>query len=139
MTRCRAIPLVLILAVAGAGLGACEQTEPDASPGEPAAKTPATRTTVVSVPTMHCAGCETTLERELGDVPGVAEVSADYDTFTVRVRHDDSVTPATLIARVTQAGYADSKLAPDEPATRETDAADPEAPAHDHDSDHATH
>lgn len=46
----------------------------------------------VSVPAISCGHCVNTIERELGELAGVDEVSADAQARTVTVRWDESST-----------------------------------------------
>lgn len=43
----------------------------------------------VKVPNISCGHCVKTIERELGDLEGVSEVSADQPSKEVRVEWDD--------------------------------------------------
>jgi copper chaperone CopZ len=59
------------------------------------------------VPTVHCGSCNFTIEETLDELAGVAGREVDLDTKQVRVTFDpDSITPATIVAAIEQAGYA---------------------------------
>jgi mercuric ion binding protein len=60
----------------------------------------------LAVDGMSCVGCAGAVASTLEDVPGVAEVTVDYDQRTARIRlSDTTVQPATLVAAVEDAGY----------------------------------
>jgi copper chaperone len=46
----------------------------------------------VSVPGISCGHCVMTIEREVGEVPGVSSVAADHATRTVTISWDPDLT-----------------------------------------------
>ncbi len=63
-------------------------------------------TVELAVDGMSCVGCAGAVASTLEDVPGVGEVTVDYDRRTAHVRlTDTTVQPATLVAAVEEAGY----------------------------------
>ncbi|MFB6074421.1 MAG: heavy metal translocating P-type ATPase [Haloarculaceae archaeon] len=60
----------------------------------------------LSVDGMHCATCETFLERRATGVDGVRAAAASYSTGTLRTTYDpDALDPETVAARVSGVGY----------------------------------
>lgn len=67
----------------------------------------------LAVEGMSCVGCAGTVTTTLEAVPGVAEVSVDYEHRLATIRlADESVEPSVLIAALDQAGYPSSPAAP---------------------------
>lgn len=65
-----------------------------------------TRDLDLSISGMTCAACATRLEKVLGAVPGVADVSVNLATEKAHVTYREGVaTPADLVAAVERAGY----------------------------------
>jgi mercuric ion binding protein len=63
-------------------------------------------TVTLAVDGMSCVGCAGVVSSTLEDVPGVAEVTVDYDHRLATVRlADRDVPPAALVAAVEEAGY----------------------------------
>ena len=56
----------------------------------------------VQVPTISCGHCVKTIEREVGELPGVTAVSADAATRKVHVEWDESRTSWDDIRKVMQ-------------------------------------
>lgn len=54
----------------------------------------------VSVPSISCGHCVMTIEREVGEVPGVAAVAADKETKTVKISWDPDATDWVVIEDV---------------------------------------
>jgi copper chaperone CopZ len=54
----------------------------------------------VSVPTISCGHCVMTIEREVGEVPGVASVAADQATRKVKISWDPDATDWVVIEDV---------------------------------------
>ena len=54
---------------------------------------------------MHCAHCEMSVSRALGQVPGVKDAKADREAETAVVTVDGDVDTAALVAAVENAGY----------------------------------
>ena len=72
----------------------------------PAFAAAATRTVVLSIPTMDCATCPITIRLALLHVPGVARAKVSYDRREARVTFDDTKTSiAELTKATTEAGY----------------------------------
>ena len=63
-----------------------------------------------SVPGITCEGCDRTIRRALGAVPGVSGVSVDVAAKTVRVDHDGTADRDVLSAALGRVGYAPSQL-----------------------------
>ena len=57
---------------------------------------------IVQVPTISCGHCVKTIEREVGELPGVTAVSADAASRNVRVDWDESRTSWEDIRKVMQ-------------------------------------
>lgn len=51
----------------------------------------------VAVPNISCGHCVSTIEREVGDVPGVRQVKADQETRRVTVSWDPEATDWVVI------------------------------------------
>ena len=47
--------------------------------------------TVLAVPSMHCAGCMSKIERGLGAEPGIVSARVNLSARTVTVEHDPSL------------------------------------------------
>ena len=61
----------------------------------------------IAVRGMHCGGCERTLVRAIGALPGVERALADHIAEEVEVQYDPArVTPDELRAAVREAGFA---------------------------------
>ena len=67
---------------------------------------PATETTVLVVPGMHCAGCMAKVERALAAVPGVSAARVNLTAKQVRAEHRPEVEAAQLIAALEAVGFA---------------------------------
>ncbi|MEO6463472.1 MAG: heavy metal-associated domain-containing protein [Candidatus Eisenbacteria bacterium] len=60
----------------------------------------------LAVDGMSCVGCVGAVASTLEEVPGVAEVTVDYEHRLARIRlADENVAPATLVAAIEEAGY----------------------------------
>ena len=60
----------------------------------------------LAVDGMSCVGCAGAVESTLEGVPGVADVTVDYEHRLARIRlADKAVAPATLVAAIEEAGY----------------------------------
>lgn len=65
------------------------------------------------VPDMSCEACQTTVERTLKGLPGVADVSVDLELGLVSVEHDEALLPLpSLTAALEQQGYPVTAAAP---------------------------
>ena len=63
-------------------------------------------TVTLAVDGMSCVGCAGAVETTLEEVPGVAEVTVDYEHRLARIRlSDQGVRPAQLVAAIEEAGY----------------------------------
>lgn len=54
---------------------------------------------------MHCASCETLINEEVGNVPGVTGVTTNAKTGTCQVTANENVTDDAIIAAIKTAGY----------------------------------
>ncbi|MCD5415929.1 heavy metal translocating P-type ATPase [Candidatus Bipolaricaulota bacterium] len=61
---------------------------------------------------MTCAGCSQSVENALARVPGVKEAAVNLMTERVTIKYADSVSSATLVAAVSNAGYKATLLVP---------------------------
>lgn len=69
----------------------------------------ATRTVVLSVPSMNCAVCPITVKKALVKVPGVSRAEVDYARRSATVSFDDSRANVELLTNATRdAGYPSS-------------------------------
>lgn len=60
----------------------------------------------VSVPAISCGHCVKTIEREVGELPGVDEVSSSQESRSVTVRWDESRTSwEAVTALLDEIGY----------------------------------
>ena len=77
---------------------------------------------VLTVPTMHCAGCMGKVERAFADLPAVTTARANLTARTVTVTHAPGVQPPALVAALDAAGFEaqprDDSLAPTPSAVR---------------------
>lgn len=64
-------------------------------------------TTEFKVPTISCQHCVNAITKEVQGVQGVQNVKVDLGTKLVSVQADQSVTTATLVAAINEAGYDD--------------------------------
>ena len=63
-------------------------------------------TVTLAVDGMSCVGCAGAVASTLEEVPGVAEVTVDYEHRLAKIRlTDENVAPATLVAAIEEAGY----------------------------------
>lgn len=60
---------------------------------------------------MHCANCALTIERAVGEMPGVREARVNFAAETLTVRAEPSVSRADMQDRVASAGYQALELA----------------------------
>lgn len=58
-----------------------------------------------SVEGMSCTGCETNVERAVGNVPGVTGAEADHERGALTVEADESVADDQVADAVADAGY----------------------------------
>ena len=61
--------------------------------------------TILAVPSIHCAGCMSKIERGLGERPGVASARVNLSGRTVTVEHDDSLDAHDLVHALAGLGY----------------------------------
>lgn len=67
---------------------------------------PATEQVSLTAPDISCGHCVSTVQQAVGEVPGVASVSASADTKVIDVRFDpDQVTIDKIEAVLDDAGY----------------------------------
>ncbi len=62
-------------------------------------------TKTLQVPNISCHHCVRTIQRELGQVKGVAEVQADVETKRVSVQVDTPETLETVLQTLREIGY----------------------------------
>ncbi|MGP7960825.1 heavy-metal-associated domain-containing protein [Sanguibacter sp. A247] len=69
--------------------------------------TPATSTrTVLRAEGFSCPSCVTKIEKQVGRLPGVADVSVKFASGRIEINHDPIVaTVDALVAEVAKAGY----------------------------------
>lgn len=67
----------------------------------------------MSVPGMHCDGCESSVETGLGQLEGVRSVDADAETGTVRVVVDAEIDESELKETVEATGFVVEKVSVD--------------------------
>ena len=67
-------------------------------------------TVQLSLPTVHCAGCISGVERGLADMPGVHSARVNLTQKRVHVEAERDVTAAALIARLDALGYEAHEL-----------------------------
>jgi copper chaperone len=63
-------------------------------------------TTEYAVTGMTCGHCELSVREELGELPGVTEVSADHTTGRVVVTSGEPLDETAVRSAVEEAGYA---------------------------------
>ncbi len=76
---------------------------------------------LLSLPTIHCAGCIAAVERELARAPGVRSARVNLTLKRASVDADAEVTAATLIDRLGRIGYEAHELDPGVLSMTETD------------------
>lgn len=63
-------------------------------------------TVTLTAPDISCAHCKSTIEREVGALPGVQTVAVDIDTKQVDVSYDSEQTSeAAIVAKLDEEGY----------------------------------
>ncbi len=67
---------------------------------------------MLSVPTVHCAGCISAVERGLEKVEGVSEARVNLSLKRVSVKADESISPADLVEVLSGIGYEAHELEP---------------------------
>ena len=60
---------------------------------------------IYNVPNISCGHCVATIERELGEVPGVAEVRASLEAKQVTVDYDDEAVLSRVEEMLKEIGY----------------------------------
>ncbi len=85
-----------------------------------AAAAPAARL-MLSLPTVHCAACLSTVEGGLARVPGVRSARVNLTLRRVSVEADGDVTAATLVRALTDLGYEAHELDPGLLSATQTD------------------
>ncbi len=76
---------------------------------------------LLSLPTIHCAGCISAVERDLAKHPGVRSARVNLTLKRVSVDADPQVTAAALIDRLGRLGYEAHELDPGVLSVTETD------------------
>jgi Cu+-exporting ATPase len=64
---------------------------------------------------MTCATCQMTVQRAVGQLPGVKHVHVNLITHAMQVEYDDNVKPQAIITEVVEAGYGASVISKDQP------------------------
>ena len=71
---------------------------------------PTTQETTLSVPDISCEHCVKTINRALGELPGIESVNTDIPTRTVRLRYDPAtVSMEQIEATLDDEGYSVAK------------------------------
>ena len=61
---------------------------------------------------LHCPSCSMLIQMEVGDLPGVSEVTADHRSAVAEVTYDpDATSPDDIVNAVLKAGYGAELLA----------------------------
>ena len=76
---------------------------------------------LLSLPTIHCAGCISTIERDLDAAPGVRSARVNLTLKRVSVDAEPDVSAADIIARLERLGYEAHELDPGVLSMTETD------------------
>ena len=58
-----------------------------------------------TIPSVSCAHCKMTIEREIGDLTGVASVNVDIDTQQAIIEFDLPATKDEIESMLTEIGY----------------------------------
>ncbi len=58
-----------------------------------------------SIPSVSCGHCKMTIEREIGDFPGVASVNVDIDTQQAAIEFDLPATKGGIESMLSEIGY----------------------------------
>jgi copper chaperone CopZ len=67
---------------------------------------PPTDVITIAVEGMSCTGCAGVVTTTIEEIPGVAEVTVDFDSRLAHIRlADQGVDPATLVTAIESAGY----------------------------------
>ena len=80
----------------------------------------ASTTAEIAIGGMTCASCVRRVEKALGKVPGVGQVSVNLATEKATVHADTSVSREQLVAAVTKAGYEATFIEPEAPPVAES-------------------
>ncbi|MEL6518202.1 MAG: heavy metal translocating P-type ATPase, partial [Pseudomonadota bacterium] len=80
------------------------------------------QTIQLSLPTIHCAGCISGVERGLSGAPGVLDARVNLTLKRVRIEAEAGVTPEALIGRLDGLGYEAHELDSDALEATESDA-----------------
>ncbi len=62
-------------------------------------------TVTYSIPSMHCHHCTRTIEREVGELPGVQSVKANLDTKQVTITFDAPTTEEQIKSLLAEINY----------------------------------
>ncbi len=96
----------------------CAAGAPDAA----AAPAPAGPVTIqLALPSIHCAGCISAVERGLAGAPGIQSARVNLTLKRVRIEAERGVTPEALIGRLDALGYEAHELDADALAPSEAD------------------
>ncbi|MEL6642964.1 MAG: heavy metal translocating P-type ATPase [Pseudomonadota bacterium] len=76
----------------------------------------------LSLPTIHCAGCISAVERGLAGAAGVRDARVNLTLKRVRIEAEHGVTPEALVGRLDAIGYEAHELDTDALAATESDA-----------------
>ncbi|MBR5214160.1 MAG: cation-translocating P-type ATPase, partial [Akkermansia sp.] len=71
---------------------------------------------------MNCSACSSRVERAVGQLPGVQNVQVNLLTGSMRVCHEETLTPQAIIAAVEAAGYGAEVMTERRPAAPAEDA-----------------
>jgi copper chaperone len=66
------------------------------------------KTENIVIANLKCAGCETTIKRELLKIEGVESVTIDPENDTVRVIHDDYLDKHKITQKLQSLGYPEA-------------------------------
>ncbi|WP_422117657.1 heavy-metal-associated domain-containing protein [Brachybacterium sp. UNK5269] len=55
---------------------------------------------------MTCGHCEMSVREEVGEIPGVRSVEVSHESGALRVRSEQPVQDAAVLAAVAEAGYS---------------------------------
>lgn len=107
-----------------ATLSACPACSAAPSAGDIAARAiPKPARLTLSLPTIHCAACISTVEKALAAVPGVNDARVNLTLKRAQVNAAPAVTAAELIAALAGVGYEAHELDPGSAAVTATDRA----------------
>ncbi len=94
-----------------------------AAPATPVEDTPTEAKIAISLPTIHCQGCISTVERELSAHPGVHSARVNLTLKRAMIEADPDVTAADLVPVLEGAGYEAHELDAGSLSATQTDKA----------------